>query len=185
MVSEIETERLRLRPLTEADRTEFIRVHRVSEAHFRPWFPEREGSFEDLFERELEKIARVDVHLRWAGELEDGRLAGFFSLGEIVRGAFHNAYASWAVSAEVVGEGYATEGLWALLDLAFCRERGVGLHRVQANIIPENERSVRLAERVGMRREGKAERYLQIAGAWRDHWMYAKTAEEHTPRYLR
>jgi RimJ/RimL family protein N-acetyltransferase len=35
-----------------------------------------------------------------------------------------------------------------------------------------------------MRREGRAERYLKIGGAWRDHWMYAKTAEEHAPRYL-
>lgn len=184
MVSHIQTERMRLRPLTDADRTEFIRVQRVSEAHFRPWFPEREDSLDDLFDRVLEKVARPDVHVRWAGELGDGRLAGFFNLSEIVRGVFQNAYASWAVSVEVTGQGYATEGVLALLDLAFSEAWGLGLHRVQANIIPENERSVRLAERVGMRREGRAERYLKIAGAWRDHWMYAKTVDEHAMHYL-
>lgn len=185
MVSEVQTNRMRLRPLTEADRTEFIRIHGVSEAHFRPWFPDREGSLEDLFNRELEKVRRPDVHVRWTGELAGGGLAGLFNLDEIVRGVFQNAYASWAVSADVAGQGYATEGVWALLDLAFSEEAGLGLHRVQANIIPENEPSIRLAERLGMRREGRAERYLKIAGEWRDHWMYAKTVEEHTPRYLR
>lgn len=184
MVSEIQTQHMRLRPLSEADRAEFVRVHRVSRAHFRPWFPEQKGSLEDAFARELEKIARPEVHVRWTGELKDGCLAGFFSLGEIVRGVFQCAYASWALSVEVVGQGYATEGVWALLDLAFSEDRGLGLHRVQANIIPENERSIRLAERVGMRREGLAKRYLKIDGVWRDHLMYATTAEEHTPRYL-
>lgn len=184
MVSEIRTDRMRLRPLTAADRAEFVRIHGVSELHFRPWFPERQGSVDDLFEGELEKSVRTDVHVRWAGELPDGRLAGFFNLSEIVRGIFQNAYASWALSVDVTGQGYATEGVWALLELAFSGSRGLGLHRVQANIVPENERSIRLAERTGMRREGRAERYLRIAGAWRDHWMYAKTAEEHAFRYL-
>ena len=184
MVKEIQTERMRLRALTEADRTEFVRVHHVSDAHFRPWLPERDGSLEELFDRELEKIRRPDVHVRWAGELADGRLVGLFSLSEIVRGVFQNAYASWAVSAEVTGQGYATEGMWALLDLAFSEDGGLGLHRVQATIVPENVQSTRLAERLGMRREGRSERYLKIAGQWRDHWMYAKTVEEHTLRYL-
>jgi [ribosomal protein S5]-alanine N-acetyltransferase len=184
VVDEIRTERMRLRSIAEADRAEFARVHRVSEAHFRPWSPGHDGSADDLFDRELRKLASPRRHVRWVGEVAGGRLVGFFNLGEIVRGVFQNAYASWAVSADATGRGYATEGVWALFDLAFSVERGLGLHRVQANVIPENERSVRLAERVGMRREGKAERYLKIAGAWRDHWMYAKTAEEHTPRYL-
>ena len=55
---------------------------------------------------------------------------------------------------------------------------------MQANIIPENERSIRLAERVSFRYEGLAQRYLRIAGEWRDHRMYAKTAEEYTLLYL-
>jgi ribosomal-protein-alanine N-acetyltransferase len=184
MVERFETERMLLRPLTSSDRAEFIRVHRISEEYFRPWLPERCDSIEDLFGRELQKVARTEVHVRWTGEASDGRLVGFFNLGEIVRGVFQNAYASWAVSVEFAGQGYATEGVRALLDLAFSERGGVGLHRVQANMIPENEPSIRVAERAGMRREGMARRYLKIAGEWRDHLMYAKTAEEHTPTYL-
>lgn len=184
VIDEIRTERLRLRPLVREDRAEFVRVYKLSEAHFRPWTPAHEESLDDLFEGELRKVGNPRRHVRWVGEAAPGRLVGFFNLGEIVRGVFQNAYASWAVSADAAGQGYATEGVWALLDLAFSPDRGLGLHRVQANVIPENERSVRLAERVGMRKEGTAERYLKIAGTWRDHWMFAKTVEEHIPRYL-
>lgn len=175
---------MRLRSLGASDRAEFVRVHRLSDEHFRPWSPDQEGSLDDLFDREIRKVSNPKRHVRWVGVDTDERILGFFNLGEIVRGVFQNAYASWAINVEMVGRGYATEGMWALLDLAFSEERGLGLHRVQANIIPENARSVRLAERVGMRREGVADRYLKIAGTWRDHLMYAKTFEEHTPRYL-
>ena len=72
------------------------------------------------------------------------------------------------------------EAMRAMLDIAFAPEpEGLGLHRVQANIIPENAASLRVAEKLRMRREGMALRYLHIGGAWRDHIMFAITAEEH------
>ena len=63
----------------------------------------------------------------------------------------------------------------ALLHFAFDE---LGLHRVQANIIPRNVASVRVAEKAGLRREGLALRYLRINGAWEDHAMYARTLED-------
>jgi ribosomal-protein-alanine N-acetyltransferase len=117
--------------------------------------------------------------LRLAGFLDDQRLAGIFSLNEIVRGAFQNAYAGWRVNVELARQGYGTEGVQALVEqVAFAPEpRGLGLHRVQANIIPTNIPSIRLAEKCGFAREGLARRYLQIAGMWQDHLMYARLAE--------
>jgi ribosomal-protein-alanine N-acetyltransferase len=174
---------MRLRPLVESDRAEFVRVRTVSEELFREWLPAREKSLDELFEEELAKNRMEDRYLRLAGVTAHGRLAGFFNLNEIVRGVFQNAYAAWSVSAEVAGQGYGTEGTRGLFDLAFS-EKGLALHRVQANIIPSNAPSLRLAEKVGMRREGLAERYLKIDGQWQDHVMYAKTVEEHELRYL-
>ena len=82
-------------------------------------------------------------------------------------------------------QGLATEGVIAMLDLAFAPEpAGLGLHRVQANIIPHNAPSLRVAEKAGFRREGLALAYLNIAGEWRDHLMFAKLADEHTLRFL-
>ena len=117
---ELQTARLRLRVLRPADRAEFTRVHACSAEHFRPWFPASPpGETPDTrFERELtaaERGARNDDACRLVGELEDGRLAGFFNLSQIWRGPFQNAYASWSVSADCTGRGLATEGVRALL----------------------------------------------------------------------
>ena len=73
-----------------------------------------------------------------------------------------------------------------MLDFAFAPPpTGIALHRVQANIIPNNAASVHVAQKCGFRLEGTAKRYLKIAGEWQDHAMYAKLAEEHTPVFLK
>ena len=54
----------------------------------------------------------------------------------------------------------------------------VGLHRVQADIRPENVPSQRLVERLGFQREGLLRRYLDIDGDWRDHYAYGLLAED-------
>jgi len=178
------TRRMVLRPLERADADEFKRVLHVSRAQWRRWTPSRpSGSTdEDVFGQELERVSRGladGTHVRLAGFLDDGRLAGLFSLNEIVLGVFENAYAGWSVSADVAGRGLGTEGVQALLDIAFeDPPTGLGLHRVQANIIPRNTASLRIAEKVGLRREGLALRYLRIAGRWEDHVMLGVTREE-------
>jgi len=181
---DVQTERLNIRPLVERDQAEFIRIRRASADHLRPWLPKQTESLEELFAQELAKNLDEGRHLRMGAELPEGRLVGFFNLSNIVRGVFQSAHASWSLSAETLGRGYATEGVRGLLDLAFSTERGLGLHRVEANIIPTNDRSLRLATRVGLRFEGRSERYLKIAGRWQDHIRYAKTVEEHEFRYL-
>jgi ribosomal-protein-alanine N-acetyltransferase len=171
-----------VRELQRSDRAEFLRVHEVSRDHFGPWSPAM--SAESQFDRSIEKVERADgLNARMVGVAPDGRIVGFFGINEIVLGAFHSGYAGWSVSEEFKRQGYGTEGLTALLDLAFSRS-GLALHRVQANVIPSNVASIRLAERVGLRREGLAERYLQIAGKWQDHVMFARTVEEHRFTYL-
>jgi ribosomal-protein-alanine N-acetyltransferase len=101
--------------------------------------------------------------------------AGRVTLSEISRGAFQNAYLGYFVSEDRNGRGIATAAARLALDVAFRDER---LHRVQAAIIPRNAASIRVVEKVGMRREGLALRYLRIDGRWEDHAIYALTAEE-------
>jgi ribosomal-protein-alanine N-acetyltransferase len=140
-------------------------------------------TFDTLFHLLLartEKELRDDTGRPLGAFLSDGRLAGLFALSNIVRGAFHSAYAGWRVNAEVLRQGYGLEGVTAILDLAFSTgPGGLSLHRVQANVIPDNLASLRLAERAGFRREGYAVRYLKVAGRWQDHVMLAKLADEH------
>jgi ribosomal-protein-alanine N-acetyltransferase len=186
----IRTPRLTVRPLSDGDRAAFVRMHELSRDFFAPWSPtvEASGSFDVLFDEQVQRATdgvRTGKDLRVATFLDDGRLAGLFNLNNIVHGVFRNAYAGWKVSAEVARQGIGTEGATALLDLAFAPPpRGLGLHRVQANAVPTNDASIALMRKLGMRYEGLAKRYLNIAGDWRDHAMYAKTVEEHALTYV-
>ena len=86
----------------------------------------------------------------------------------------------WRVMREFTGRGFGTEAVRGMFDLAFALPpQGLGLHRVQANVMPSNLPSLSLAKRAGFRREGFAPRMLCIAGRWEDHIMHAKLAEEH------
>jgi len=191
MVGFIRTPRLLLRPLCADDRAEFVRVHTASRALFAPWFPARpaDETLDDFFARQLNQTLdglRENTQYRFVGLLDDARIAGFFNLFQVVRGAAQYAVSSWSVSAEVGRQGLGTEGVTALLDFAFAPSpTGLGLHRVQANIIPTNTPSIRVAEKTGFRREGLAKNYLKIAGVWQDHFLYAKLADEHTFTFLR
>ena len=96
----------------------------------------------------------------------DGSLVGVINLNEIVRGAFQNAFVGYYGFAGATGEGCMTEGLRLVVRHAF---EDLRLHRLEANIQPENERSIALVRRAGFEFEGLARRYLKIAGRWRDH----------------
>ncbi len=190
MISSIQTDLVLLRTLRPEDRAEFVRVHEISRKHFGPWMPAHPSgqSLDDIFEKALvstEKGARDGTEIRLVAVLPDGRMAGIFALSQIFRGAFQNAYAEWRVSSDQIRRGVATSCVIALLDLAFSPQpEGLGLHRVQANIIPSNRASVRVAEKAGFRPEGEAKNYLKIDGRWQNHLMFAKLTEEHDGRLV-
>ncbi len=72
------------------------------------------------------------------------------------------------------------EALGLMLTFAFGDpiDDGLGLHRLEANIMPENRASLEVVRSLGFRLEGLSRRYLKIAGTWRDHERWALTAEE-------
>ena len=73
------------------------------------------------------------------------------------------------------GRGLTPTAVAMVTDWAF---RGLGLHRVEVNIRPENEASLRVVQKLGLREEGLRRAYLHVDGAWRDHRSFAVTAEE-------
>jgi [ribosomal protein S5]-alanine N-acetyltransferase len=128
----------------------------------------------EKFDAYLERL-RKETHLSYWVCTERGELAGVFNINEIVRGLFCSGYLGYYAFAPHHGRGYMKKGLRAVLSEAFGRQR---LHRLEANIQPENEASRRLVQNVGFRLEGFSPRYLKIAGRWRDHERWAITAEE-------
>ncbi len=101
-----------------------------------------------------------------------GPILGVCNFRNIVRGAFHACHLGYSMDHRHQGRGLMFEGLSAAIRYAFDE---LNLHRIMANYMPHNERSARLLEKLGFVREGFAQDYLHIAGAWRDHVLTSLT----------
>lgn len=121
---------------------------------------------------------------RWSGNehepfiiarKDDDRIIGMANFSQIFRGPFCSAYLGYWVGQPFAGEGYMTEGVSLALNEAFGRLK---LHRVEANLQPQNDASRGLVKRLGFRKEGYSPRYLKIGGRWRDHERWAILREE-------
>ena len=86
----------------------------------------------------------------------------------------YRAYLGYSGFAAHAGRGYMTEAVGLVLREAFLTLR---LHRVEANIQPDNAASIALVQRLGFELEGMSPRYLKIGGRWRDHERWALRAE--------
>ncbi|WP_127497429.1 GNAT family N-acetyltransferase [Actinoplanes solisilvae] len=104
----------------------------------------------------------------------DGRLAGRITITNIVRGPFQSGSLGYWVDQSVNGRGVATTAVDQIVKLAFDE----GLHRVEAGTLVDNKASQRVLEKNGFQRYGLAPRYLRIAGAWRDHVLFQRLADD-------
>jgi ribosomal-protein-alanine N-acetyltransferase len=104
-----------------------------------------------------------------------GRLVGQMNVSNIVHGALRSCTVGYWVDGAVAGRGITPTALALVIDHCFA---AVGLHRVEVDIRPENAPSLRVVEKLGLRREGYYERFLDIDGAWRDHVAFAITVDE-------
>jgi ribosomal-protein-alanine N-acetyltransferase len=174
-----------LRPLRDADAPTMLALYRRNAAFLRPWDPARPAGFYTLaFQQEAIRIGLADeaadraytygIVVRATGEL-----AGRLRLSNVIRGAFQNAYLGYWLDEEQNGRGLMTEAVGLALADAFGALR---LHRVQAATLGHNHGSMRVLLKNGFRREGLAERYLQIDGRWQDHVLFAVTSEEWAAR---
>ena len=123
-------------------------------------------------------LARIaaDTHFgHFVIEAASGALAGVVNVNEVVRGGFQSGYLGYYAFVPHAGRGLLRAGLSRVLDRVFGE---LGLHRVEANIQPENDASLALVRRLGFRREGFSPGYLKVQGEWRDHERFALTREE-------
>ena len=124
--------------------------------------------------RQLRREARAGRALPFAITYE-GELVGQVTVGNVVRGAFDSAYVGYWVDERVAGRGVVTTALALVVRHCFV---DVGLHRVEANVRPENPASLRVVAKLGFRDEGLHRRYLFIDGDWRDHRTFALLRED-------
>jgi [ribosomal protein S5]-alanine N-acetyltransferase len=162
-----------LRHPVREDVDELLELVTASRALHRPWvYPPHTAEA-------LAAYAERARSLRFLGFLlchaETGAIVGVANLSEVVRGVFQSAYLGFYGHAAWTGRGLMKEGLQLLLRHAFRREK---LHRIEANVQPENHRSLALVRALGFRREGYSPKYLKIGGRWRGHERWAILAED-------
>ena len=102
-----------------------------------------------------------------------GTIVGAIHITEIVRGRFGSGFLAYYVFSGYERMGLMRDGLKAVLRHAFNVQK---LHRLEANIQPENAASIALVRSCGFSREGYSPRYLKIGGRWRDHERWAMVA---------
>jgi ribosomal-protein-alanine N-acetyltransferase len=178
--------RVRLRTLTEDDYGEWFEVRARCRDWLVPWEPRPDGSPTTPEDR-ASFVARCAARERERqmgtgygfGIFVEGRLAGEITLSSIQRGPFQNAFVGYWVDKAVAGHGLAPEATVAVLRFAF---EELALHRIEVAIVPRNRASRRVVEKLELREEGVALRYLEIDGRWEDHVRYAITSEEWTQR---
>lgn len=104
-----------------------------------------------------------------------GSVAGYIEITGIVRGLFQSAYLGYYIFNGFERQGYMKWGLGAVLKRAWKEHK---LHRLEANIQPDNEASIALVTSLGFKKEGYSSAYLKIAGRWRDHERWAILASK-------
>ena len=179
--------RVLLRPLGPGDFAKWQEVRRHNEEWLTKWEPQRLPGQPDVVEDSHAFGTRCSARLRERqlgngygfGVFVDGNFGGEVNLNSIQRGPFQNAYVGYWIDQRLAGNGYIPEALVVVFRFAF---EEIHLHRVQAAIVPRNDSSRRVAEKLDLREEGMALKYLEINGVWEDHMRLAMTAEDWSER---
>ncbi len=94
------------------------------------------------------------------------KVIGVLSFSGIIKGPFLSCFAGYSIDSSLQNRGYMTQALEAGIDFIF---NTIGLHRIEANIMPRNSASVKVVSKLGFKNEGISPKYLKINGEWEDH----------------
>ncbi len=177
----LETDRMTLRLPEMADHAVWSQLRRSGEEFLRAWEPVYAPDY--LSRRSYRNRVYWAHRAREEGKAlslflvrrEDQALMGAITLDNIRRGPAQMANVGYWIGPDYARRGYMLEALLAVRAYAYDR---LDLGRIEAACLPENAASRGLLERAGFVREGMALAYLQIAGRWRDHVLYAHLRED-------
>jgi ribosomal-protein-alanine N-acetyltransferase len=163
------------------DYAEWTELRGRSRAFLTPWeptWPEDELSktaFRYKVRRYLQDIEDDRAYPFFVFRVSDTRLVGGVTLSQVRRGAAMSATLGYWVGEPYQRRGHTSAAVRAVLRFAF---EDLHLHRIEAACQPDNIASQRVLEKNGSQLEGRAQAYLKINGAWRDHLLYARIHEE-------
>ncbi len=175
--------RILLRPITLSDYGQWAEVRTRNGEWLTKWEPTKPAGLPNFIGDRSAFALRCNARERdWNldiaysfGIFLDGNFIGEINMNSVQRGPFQSAYVGYWIDKKHAGNGYVPESLVLTLQFAFEEKK---LHRMQVSMLPRNESSIRVVEKLGLRNEGLAQSYLEINGVWEDHYRYAMLEEE-------
>lgn len=170
-----ETQRLILKTIDESYGKSVVDYYMRNRDFLHEWEPKREEYFYRIeYQNDLLRKDQIDMDegrlLRlWLFKKEDKmlqKIIGTISFSNIIRGAFQSCFLGYKLDECEINKGYATEAVGKGIDIMFDEYM---LHRIEANIMPRNKRSIRVVEKLGFFSEGISRKYLKINGVYEDH----------------
>ena len=175
----IETERLRIRRFEDRDVADILEYSSNADfwlARNLDWPVSTEGVKKYW---EAQKDVDPSTYPPWFSlvvELKsERRVIGHVGIGFTKAEGHRQGMIGWLLGRKYQRQGLATEAVRALVTTAFDQ---LQLHRIFARTGRDNERSWRLMERLGMRREAHFRESHEVRGEWRDEFIYAILADE-------
>ena len=174
-------QRISLRMPVSGDYREWAALRAESRRFLEPWEPRWSSdeldwpAWRQRLSRYREDQAQGSAAAFFIHENATGRLVGGITIGNIRYGVAQTGQIGYWIGERYAGKGFMHEALRLVVRHAFETLR---LHRIEAACIPDNERSIRVLEKAGFRREGLLRSYLRINGIWHDHYLYALIADD-------
>ncbi|MDU5111558.1 MAG: GNAT family protein, partial [Clostridium sp.] len=168
-----------LRNLSPEDSEDLLEYYIRNEDHLRNYEPSRDKSFytietqrDILLESYKGLMSGKCVDL---GIYKNDKLIGKIKISNIVYGVFKSGIIGYSMDKDYQGKGYMKEAL--RMAVRYARDE-LELHRLEASVLVDNERSKNVLTSCGFKEVGLNERYLFINGGWRDHLTFYRVLED-------
>lgn len=171
-----ETDRLYLKVLKPGYYRKVLEYYRRNHNFLKEWEPKRPKDFYTAayqkrqlrYEYNMFK-SRKTIRF-WIFKKEDDKLIGNICFTNIIMGNFKSCFMGYKLDSYEINKGYMTEAIREAVRIMF---DDYGLHRIEANILPRNIRSLKVMKKLNFEQEGYSKRYLEINGRWEDHIHFA------------
>ncbi|WP_426455045.1 GNAT family N-acetyltransferase [Paenibacillus sp. S-38] len=169
-------ERVRLRELQLKDADRLLQLEQANREFFPLFTGTRREDFYTLqgqrnrIQDLLRKKQRDEAYFFGIFEPASGELIGTITLMEVLRGALQSCFIGYMLNQAHNGQGRMSEAVRLVVGYAFGE---LGLHRIEAGVMPHNAGSIRVLEKAGFVQEGLARKNVNINGEWRDHLVLA------------
>lgn len=177
-----ETERLELHILSDTAAAQVLQFYLANKEVFEAYETDRPQHFyteefqKTLLHCEFNLAVKQSALRFWVYEkLKQDKIIGTISLQNIKRGCFQSCELGYKFDQRFWGRGYARESVSKCIQVAF---EELKLHRIEAQVLPENMASRRLLWNLGFELEGIRKQNVNLHGVWRDHELYGLLSEK-------